>query len=206
MDELLGRFPDLAAARLHRAVLHVRAGAYGEALALLEGLRVDRELAPVAIFYRGMLHALHGDLRGARELFAAIPRERMSGRVLNNLGAVLERADRLEEARLAYTTALELGAPAAIVRKNLGDLAYRGGRWDEARRAYHLALQEDPTNAEALSQLGSVALKEGRREEAIAYWEKALASDPGHERARSNLALLRPVGAADLADFTGGAR
>ncbi len=192
LDTLLARRAGCAAGRLHRAILHVRRGAYDQALPLLEGPDLPEELAPIANFYRGLLHALFWDLRTARELLAAIPRERQSARILNNLGVVLERGDRLEEARLSYGAALDLGGAEGMARKNLGDLYYREGKYDQARRSYVLALQEDPKNGEALNRLGNIAFKEGRRPEAIAYWERALETDPGHDRARSNLTLARP--------------
>ncbi len=191
LETLLQRQPDCAAGRLHRAILHVRRGAYVEALPLLEGLELPDDQRPIANFYRALLHALFWDLRTARELLAAIPRDRQSARILNNLGAVLERGDRLEEARLSYGAALDLGGAEGMSRKNLGDLYYREGKYDQARRAYLLALQDDPKNGEALNRLGNVAFKEGRRPEALAYWERALETDPTHEKARGNLALAR---------------
>jgi tetratricopeptide (TPR) repeat protein len=192
LETLLVRHPGSAEGRLHRAILHVRSGAYDQALPLLEGLDVPEALTPIANFYRGLLHALFWDLRTARELLAAIPRERQSARILNNLGAVLERGDRLEEARLSYGAALDLGDAEGLARKNLGDLYYREGKYDQARRSYLLALQEDPKNGEALNRLGNIAFKEGRRPEAVVYWERALEADPAHDRARGNLALARP--------------
>jgi tetratricopeptide (TPR) repeat protein len=182
LESLLRRFPDCAPAKLSRAILHYDRGAYAEALALLEGLELDDRLSPVADFYRAMLHALFWDLRAARELLAAIPPARQSARILNNLGAVLERGDRLEEARLSYAAALEMGGTEAMARKNLGDLYYREGKYEQARRSYLLALQEDPAHAEALNRLGEIAFKEGRQAEAAAYRERAAQAAPARGR------------------------
>jgi tetratricopeptide (TPR) repeat protein len=191
LHTLEARDPDCLPARLHRAILHYRTGDYAEAMALIDGLELDPDLAPIARFYQAMLHALFWDLRRAGELFESIPPERRTARVLNNLGAVLERGDRLEEARASYLAALEVGGPAALPRKNLADLYYREGKYEAARSSYLLALQEEASMADALNRLGNIALKEGRQVEAISYWERALALDPADEQARSNLALAR---------------
>jgi tetratricopeptide (TPR) repeat protein len=195
VEALLAVEPGSAPGRLHRAILHARRGAHAEALTALEGLDVSERLGSVAAFYRALLHAMFWDLRTAREVLAAVPREGQTARILNNLGAVLERGDRLEEARLAYAAALDLGGAEGMARKNLGDLYYREGKYDQARRSYLLALQAEPANAEALHRLGLIAFKEGRRPEALAYWERALECDPTHERARQSLALALPAAA-----------
>ncbi|MFN2432482.1 MAG: DUF4388 domain-containing protein [Gemmatimonadota bacterium] len=192
LETLLARVPDCAPARLQRAILRYSRGEHAEALALLEGLELEEPLKTIADFYRAMLHALFWDLRAARDLLEGIPTERQSARVLNNLGAVLERGDRLEEARLRYAAALDLGGAGATGRKNLGDLYHREGKYEQARRSYLLALQEDPYNAEALARLGELAAREGRRTEAAAYWRKAVESDASHERASRELAALAP--------------
>ncbi|MBA2566165.1 MAG: tetratricopeptide repeat protein [Gemmatimonadetes bacterium] len=191
---LLDSHPDCGAARLHLGILGYAGGRYAEALALLEGLEVEEDLQPIAQFYRGMLHALVWDLRTAREELAAIPPARRNGRVLVNLGAVLERGDRLEEARLSYAAALEFGGVASLARKNLGDLQYREGRYEQARSSYGLALQQDPANAAALHRLGRIAAREGRMAEAIGLWEKAVETDPGYTRARESLSAASAQG------------
>ena len=191
LEALLRRAPECGPARLHLAILRYDAGEHAEALALLETVEVDGSLRMVADFYVAMLHALFWDLRTARERLAAIPAEGQSARILNNLGAVLERGDRLEEARLTYAAALDRGGAAALARKNLGDLYFREGRADLARKSYLLALHDDPGNAEALTRLGQIADREGQRGEAVAYWERALQADGGHEHAARELSRVR---------------
>lgn len=111
------------------------------------------------------------------------------------LGWALRRLERWEDARQAFTQALELGnrgnsgiAEAyveicnelAICLMELGDL--------EGSKTWLLsALEQEPENTKVISNLGTVALKQGKQEEAAGFFRTVLEIDPRDRLAREML-------------------
>jgi Flp pilus assembly protein TadD len=60
-----------------------------------------------------------------------------------------ERADRLEEAALAYRKAIQLGGPDPQASFNLANVLYALSRREQARERTHQALEMVPSHAEA---------------------------------------------------------
>jgi len=74
----------------------------------------------------------------------------------NNLGNVLARAGKIEEAKAAYTKSAELDPPnAALAWRNFGISLYQAGRMTEAIEPLQKATQIDPKNAQGWYLLGT---------------------------------------------------
>jgi len=105
----------------------------------------------------------------------------------NNLGSVLQRSGRLDEARAAYTRALELNPHFAQAHANLGALARLKGQLDEARQHYEEALRIDPQYPTAHYNLGNLYKDQGRYAEAQEAYRRALVAAPADAQAHVNL-------------------
>jgi tetratricopeptide (TPR) repeat protein len=74
----------------------------------------------------------------------------------NNLGNVLARAGKIDEAKAAYTKSAELDPPnAALAWRNFGISLYQAGRMSEAIEPLQKATQIDPKNAQGWYLLGT---------------------------------------------------
>jgi tetratricopeptide (TPR) repeat protein len=74
----------------------------------------------------------------------------------NNLGNVLARAGKIEDAKAAYTKSAELDPPnAALAWRNFGISLYQAGRMAEAIEPLQKATQIDPKNAQGWYLLGT---------------------------------------------------
>jgi tetratricopeptide (TPR) repeat protein len=100
----------------------------------------------------------------------------------------LEQEERLEEAALAYSKALDPAHPRPEVAFNLGNTLYALGRGEEACAAYALATELDPEYVEAWNNLGNALSVSARQAEAIRCFERALALEPDYADAHFNLA------------------
>jgi tetratricopeptide (TPR) repeat protein len=109
----------------------------------------------------------------------------------NNLGNVLARAGKIEEAKAAYTRSAELDPPnAATAWRNLGISLFNTDRKKDAIEPLQKSLQLDPKSAQAWFLLGAsmVGAMEWKREGSelkpiimpgtIEAYEKALELDP----------------------------
>jgi tetratricopeptide (TPR) repeat protein len=74
----------------------------------------------------------------------------------NNLGNILGRTGKIDEARAAYTKCAELDPPnAALAWRNFGISLYQAGRMVEAQEPLKKATELDPKNAQAWYLLGA---------------------------------------------------
>jgi tetratricopeptide (TPR) repeat protein len=74
----------------------------------------------------------------------------------NNLGNVLARAEKLDDAKAAYSKSAELDPPnAALAWRNFGISLYQVGRMQEAIEPLQKATQMDPKNAQGWYLLGT---------------------------------------------------
>lgn len=105
------------------------------------------------------------------------------------IGCGLE-IERPEEARLAYSRALELEPDHAGAHLNLGRLLHEHGRLAAAEAHYRAALAADPGSATAAFNLGVALEDQGRAERAIEAYLRAVASDPTFADAHFNLSRL----------------
>jgi len=101
-----------------------------------------------------------------------------------------EKPETLEQAIVAYKTAIELNPEAAGAYINLGTIYYNLHRLSDAENCYRAAAEIDPQYALAFFNLGNVYDERGSFEDARLNYEKALAIHPQYADAHYNLALV----------------
>ncbi|HXG89658.1 MAG TPA: tetratricopeptide repeat protein [Vicinamibacterales bacterium] len=112
-----------------------------------------------------------------------------------NLGVVLDRQDRWDEARTHYERALAIDPFHARSLNNLASGLDRRGESDAVLGLYQRALRASPDLAEAHSNLGTALINRRRFSEAIGALEQAIALDPRAADAQNNLGIaLAQVG------------
>ena len=117
-----------------------------------------------------------------------------------NLGVVLERRDRLQDAEASYSRAIALGPGLASARSNLGALLARSGRTAEAMAHLTEAIRLDPSSPDAYTNVSALLLERGAIADAARYARLAIEADPRHADAHVNLAVaLARVGDLDEA-------
>jgi len=105
------------------------------------------------------------------------------------LGNVLHIAGRLDEAAMAYSSALLLAPDSAECCYNLAVTRMRQNRLADAASGFEKALRLKPDYAEAHLNLGILQQAYGRPAAAIQCYRQALRTRPRYESARYNLAL-----------------
>jgi tetratricopeptide (TPR) repeat protein len=118
----------------------------------------------------------------------------------NNLGLLLHRLGRYDEARAAYAAALRENAACAEAAYNLGSLSEDTGDVEEAIRCYRRALDVSPDYADAHFNLAGALSRAGRGDEAVAHWQRYLDLDAGSPWARIARAHLEVVDKTDGAE------
>ena len=145
-----------------------------------------------------------GDVQGAvstlQDAQKALPRDA----ALRTREALLLRgANRLQEARRAYESALPLSPRDAKLRAQLGELLRDMGEPEEAIRRLREAVDLDPASASYWNSLGMVLGGNGKLEDAEKAFREAIARDGKNHRHAYNLglALLRLGRAAEARPF-----
>jgi tetratricopeptide (TPR) repeat protein len=105
----------------------------------------------------------------------------------NNLGNVLVRQGKTEEAIGHYARALQIRPYFPRAHNNLGKALARQGKNEEAIGHYMKALQLKPDLPEAHNNLGNALARQGKDEEAIDHYTKALQLKPNFAGAHNNL-------------------
>ncbi|MFB2970078.1 glycosyltransferase [Aerosakkonema sp. BLCC-F183] len=98
----------------------------------------------------------------------------------NNLGNVLKDNSKLQQAKTAYETALQIDPNFAPGYYNLGMTLKVLGRWEDAIAAYQKAINLNPNYAEAYQNLGVVLLKVGYVQESLSAFARAIALHEQH--------------------------
>lgn len=109
--------------------------------------------------------------------------------VHNNLGIVLARQGKTEEAIAHYTEALRISPYNANIHCNLGVAFAKQGKVQEAIAHYAEALRIEPDYVEAHNNLGVALAGQGKIDEAMAHYAEALRIDPHHSIAHYNLGV-----------------
>ena len=166
----------------------------GPALALAWCLSVRRRVWKNVIF--GVIIALLG-LRSAHQighwknsasLFEhALKVNPESWLANNNLGMVLEKEGKLQEAVTRYDEALRLKPTFAEAHLNLGMALQREGKTEAGAAHYRKALDIDPSFAEAHSNLAAALQELGQIDEAVSHCHEAIRLNPNYPEARFNL-------------------
>jgi tetratricopeptide (TPR) repeat protein len=106
-----------------------------------------------------------------------------------NLGIVLDRQKRWDEARARYERALAINPFHTRSMNNLGIGLARRGQASAALAMYGRALESAPDDPEVLSNFASVLIGERRLDEAMRALQTAIAIDPDAPDAYNNLGI-----------------
>ena len=118
----------------------------------------------------------------------------------NNLGLLLHRMGRYDEAREAYDTAVAQDSDCAEAAYNLGSLAEDQGDVDAAIAHYRRALEVSPDYADAHFNLAAALARSGHSGDAVMHWQRYLQLDSGSpwaKIARAHLELVDPPGRSE---------
>ncbi len=105
----------------------------------------------------------------------------------NDLGDLLHRRGKFDEAMVQFQKALEIDPNAAQVHNNLGAALLDEGRVDEAIPHLQKALEVMPEMPSINFDLGNAYLRKGQVDDAIARFQVAIKSDPNYLEAHNNL-------------------
>ena len=96
----------------------------------------------------------------------------------NNLGDLLLRQDRVDEAAEHFAAAVRLAPDDAFVHNNLAITLHRQGRREKALSSFREALRRRPDYPEAHSNLAAVLIELGRCDEALRHVDAAIRLRP----------------------------
>jgi protein O-GlcNAc transferase len=105
----------------------------------------------------------------------------------NNMGNMLQKQGKLDEAIAAYQRVLAIKPDHADANYNMGNALAERGKFDEAIGFYRRALVLKPRYAEAQFSIGNALQKRGRFDAAIAAYRRALAIKPDYGEAHNNI-------------------
>ena len=108
-------------------------------------------------------------------------------RAHNNLGAALNKQNRIEESIQHYLQALRIKPDYAEAHYNFGHALDNQDRTEEAIQHYLQALRIKPDYEKAHNNLGLALDNQGRTEEAIRHYLQALQIKPDYEQVHNNL-------------------
>ena len=186
-------FPQSADAHHSLGTVMLKAGRSDDAIRHFnEALRLDPQHAG-ARNNLGMALELSGKLEGAAAEYREAARIKPGAITYDNLGYVLLRLGRHDEARTYFEGAIQLQANYAPAHINLGHLSYASKQFPEAISHYREAVKHATGNtaAEAHNALGVVLATTGSVESAIMHFREALRLRPDYAEARANLDRAR---------------
>ncbi|WP_315791483.1 tetratricopeptide repeat protein [Fischerella sp. JS2] len=126
-----------------------------------------------------------GDLAGAednlRKFIKKYPKDAFG---YYQLGNVLFRQERKDEAIKQYQEAIRLDSKYALAHNGIGLVFASQEQWEAAIAEYNKALAINPNYGDALTNLAQALWEVGKREEAIASLEKALSAFKAQNKPR----------------------
>jgi Flp pilus assembly protein TadD len=150
------------------------------------------DLAAAAHYYNnvGAERLLGGDYQGAHDLLTIASRlSPQSPRALNNLGVLLAREGRTDEALATYQRALAIDPAASMVMTNLARLYQQRGEQQRATEMLAQVEAANTTNPYFFVYLADVALLRGDAAKALEHMTHALRLDT--ESAEVHVGLVR---------------
>ncbi|MGD9066070.1 MAG: tetratricopeptide repeat protein, partial [Desulfobacterales bacterium] len=108
----------------------------------------------------------------------------------NNLGAILLRRGRLQEAVDEFQTALDLKPDYVDAHYNLGIAMVKQGNLADGIRHFSKTLNLKPRNVKALNNMAATLVLKERYPEAIDYLKRALLINPEEDDLHSNLGII----------------
>jgi len=119
----------------------------------------------------------------------------------NQLGDVLERMGRIDEAAVRFERAVGLAPREPDYRLNLARVAQALSQWDRAIDQYREVVRLRPRDAQTLGVLGLTLQKKGDDQAAVAEFQKAHKFDPSSPLAALGLATsLEKLGRVEEAE------
>lgn len=168
-------------------------GEFDNALTLAQRAAEEFPREPDILIALGSVLDVAGELDRAREAFVlAIDVDPKGVLQRFNLGAVLERLGREQDAEDAYRQAIASDdhIPSMFeANAALGALLRRQGRLEEAEEVYDSYLDEDPINIEILVEHGICLSDLDRLEDAIDRFDVAISLKHGHAGAWYNKSI-----------------
>src|SRR5208283_4387604 len=110
-----------------------------------------------------------------------------------NLGAVLHRLGRFEEAKVEYARALALKPDFVEAWSNLGAAFLARAKFADAETCLLRAMELSPRHRQVLSNLADVLRTQGKFSQAIDTYRKALKADRDNVPQMVKLALAQEV-------------
>jgi tetratricopeptide (TPR) repeat protein len=108
----------------------------------------------------------------------------------NNLGTLLLRQGRSDEAMTQFQKVVVLAPDYEVGHYDLGHALFRQGRSDEAIAEFRRAVDLDPSYAKAHNNLANLLLRQGKAREALTHYEAALKLRPKSPDFANNVAWL----------------
>ena len=187
--------------QLKRALDAETAGRVGEAEDLY---RAVLELDPrnfIALNRQAVRCAARKDyVEALRLIQAAMRANPASAETAGDMGVILDRMGRVDEAVLSYDRALVLRPNDVAALCNRGFSLMKLRQFDKALASYEKAIAAAPRHAEAHNGRGLALADLGRRGEAVTALTRAIDIDPDYAEAHFNRALVRLV----LGEFEAG--
>ncbi len=123
--------------------------------------------------------------------------------VTTNLGAILQKQGKLDEALTYYAKAEQLDKTNVNARINVGTLYHQKKDYKKALEAYDSVLLLYPKNTQALTYKAQTLEELGKNKDAQELYEKVLAIEPNNDTASYNLKnLLRTtLSTNDFVDY-----
>jgi superkiller protein 3 len=104
----------------------------------------------------------------------------------NNLGSILQKQGKFEEATAHFSKAVEIKPDHVKAYNNLGVALQKQGRFEEAVYSLSQALKIKPDFAGTYNNLGTTLQRQARFEEATAHFSKAVQIEPDYAEAHNN--------------------
>ncbi|MEH2285550.1 MAG: tetratricopeptide repeat protein [Nostoc sp.] len=108
----------------------------------------------------------------------------------NNLGEVLQKQGRLNDALKSYEQAIKIKPDNAYTYHNLGYFFQEQGNFEQATEAYEKALSIQPDLAVTYNNLGNLLKAQNRIDAAIEYYQKAIKIRPDIDYIYCNLGAV----------------
>ncbi|MBP78254.1 MAG: hypothetical protein CL926_03145, partial [Deltaproteobacteria bacterium] len=122
-----------------------------------------------------------------------LPENPHSFELLNVIGVVSAKLNRLENAAEYIEKALSLKPEFIDGYNNLGNIYQQGKRFDQAIESYKKGITLDPLSANLHNNLGCVMKEIGRMDSAIQAFQKAIELRPEHAEAFNNMGLAYKI-------------
>lgn len=106
---------------------------------------------------------------------------------ITNLGAILQKENKYDEALQYYTQAGQLDATNVTTRLNIGTLYQQKGSYDAAIAAYDSILFLYPNHVQANLYKAQCLALSGQKDKAIATYKIALGADPTNKEVKNEL-------------------